>query len=391
MSWIVLAAAVVALLVAGVVYLAVYLKWEQDQTTGMAYYGRPLAARRALKARMRRLSRPVRPVVRLLARGNRHRTEMPGFVYEGVAGPTRVSSPDVFARAKAYRPRPEDVFVVTQMRCGTTWMQQLVYETVTRGHGTSDRSDGHLYAISPWIDAVNSVSMDDAPLVGERPTRIIKSHLPVSLCPYGEQAKYIYVTRHPVSCFASIVDYNRSLLGPLTPPIETMADWYCSDRMYWLPWPRHVEGWWQWSVSRGNVLFVHFEKMKSDLAGVVDQVARFLGYALEAEERARVAERCSFDFMQAHEEFFEMAPPTMFSVSGGKFLASGKAARHEDVTPAVRQRILDYCREVMSGGQYPLQQFYPDIVSGKTPEVEPRGPNPGLTPGFDPGVGQSSG
>ena len=358
------AALALGLLFALLVYLALYFKWEQTHTSGMAYFGQPLAARRAFKQRVYRRSLLVRPLVHLLARAQRSKAAMPLFEFEGVTGPTRVSSPEVFARAKAYQPRAEDVFVATQMRCGTTWMQQLVYETVTRGQGTSDRGDGHLYAISPWIDAINSVSIDDAPLVGERPTRIIKTHLPTSLCPYNASAKYVYVTRHPVSCFASIVDYNQSLLGPLNPPIETLADWYCSDRMYWLPWPRHVDGWWQWSQTRDNVLFVHFEEMKADLGAVVDRVARFLGCELSAAERARVVERSRFDFMQAHEEFFEMAPPTMFSVSGGKFLASGKAARHEDVTPDIRKRILSYCRAALLNSTYPSGRFYPDIVQG---------------------------
>ena len=68
---------------------------------------------------------------------------------------------------------------MTQMRCGTTWMQQLVYQIVTQGQGEfSDPGRAHLYATSPWIEAINSVSMEDAPLVGKRPTKIIKSHLP---------------------------------------------------------------------------------------------------------------------------------------------------------------------------------------------------------------------
>ena len=208
---------------------------------------------------------------------------MPGFEYEGVCGPPKVSSPEVFERAKNYQPRPEDVFVATQMRCGTTWMQQVVYEIVNRGKGDlSDKGHGHLYAICPWIDGINSVSLEDAPLVGEPPTRIIKTHLPAKLCPYSEQAKYIYVTRHPVSCFASIVDYNRTLLGPFMPDVDKMVDWFCSDRMYWLPWPEHVAGWWQWAQSRENVLFVHYEEMTKNFAAVLDRVAGFLGYQLTA-------------------------------------------------------------------------------------------------------------
>jgi hypothetical protein len=364
MSWLGVIGGAVLLLLASVAYLAWYLHWESQHTGGMAYYGLPLPARRALKRRIRWYSLPAMPLVRLLALATRTRSTMPAFEYEGVSGPTKVSSPEVFARARSYEPRREDVFVVTQMRCGTTWMQQLVYEIVTRGGGDfSDQAHRHLYATSPWIDAVNSVSLDAAPLVGERPTRIIKCHLPTLLCPYSAEAKYIYVARHPVSCFASIVEFNHSMAGPLVPPVATLATWFCSDRMYWLPWPRHVEGWWQWAASRDNVLFVHFEEMKRDFGAVREQVARFLGYSLTAEERARVDQRCSFQYMQDHEEFFEMAPPTMFSVAGGRFLASGKESRHDDVTPDIRRRILDYCREALAGSVYPAGRFYPDLAA----------------------------
>jgi hypothetical protein len=364
MIWFGVIAGVVLVCLASLVYVTIYLRWEAQETAGMAYYGRPLAERRALKRRIRWYSLPALPVVHLLAAMARKNSNMPTFEFEGVSGPTKVSSPEVFARAKSYQPRPEDVFVVTQMRCGTTWMQQVVYEIVTRGGADFDnQSQPHLYALCPWIDAVNSVSMEQAPLVGERPTRIIKCHLPTQLCPYSPDAKYIYVARHPVSCFASIVDFNRSMLGPLIPPVTTMADWFCSDRMYWLPWPKHVEGWWQWAERRDNVLFVHFEEMKKDFGAVCDRVSRFIGVELTADEKARVAERCSFAYMKNHEEFFEMAPPTMFSVNGGEYMASGKSARHEDVSPAIRERIADYSRRALEGSDYPVQRFYPDLTS----------------------------
>jgi hypothetical protein len=364
MRWLSAAGALALLFVAGLFYLVWYFRWESQRTAGMAYYGMPLAKRRMLKQRIRFYSMPARPMVHLLAAAMRRGLTMPFFEFEGVAGPTKVSSPEVFARARDYRPRPEDVFVATQMRCGTTWMQQIVYETVHRGRGNlSDEGHGHLYAISPWIDALNSVSMEDAPIIGERRTRIIKTHLPASLCPYSPDARYIYVARHPVSCFASIVDFNRSNAGPLVPPIATLADWYCSNRMYWSPWPTHVDGWWRLSESRTNVLFLHFEEMKRDLSAVVDRVGGFLGCALTPAERAEVARKCSFDYMKAHEELFEMAPPTMFSAGRGEFMASGKERRHEDVTPAIRDGILEYCRKALDGSAYPVARFYPDVAA----------------------------
>jgi len=360
MIWIV--ATGLALAAACVVYLAVYFRWERVHTAGMAYFGHSSAERRALKRKISWYSLPARALLCTFAFALRRRSTMPSFDYEGVSGPPRVSSPEIFARARNYRPQPDDVFVATQMRSGTTWMQQLVYEIVMRGRGDlSDRRHGHLRAISPWIDGADGVALELAPRVGERPTRIVKTHLPSELCPFGDAAKYVYVARHPVDCFASIVEFHRAMLGPLAPSIAVLADWFCGPRMYWLPWPRHVEGWWQWAAARDNVLFVHYEAMKRDFAAVRDRVARFLGYTLTADEEQRIDARCSFRYMKTHDDVFEMAPPTMFSVRHS-FFSRGEAGRHEAVPPEICARILEYCRAGLVGAAYPAGRFYPDLA-----------------------------
>ena len=62
MIWLaILLGALLFLFVADLVYLVWYLKWESQQTSGMAYFGRPLAERRALKAQIRRRSLPATP------------------------------------------------------------------------------------------------------------------------------------------------------------------------------------------------------------------------------------------------------------------------------------------------------------------------------------------
>jgi hypothetical protein len=75
-----------------------------------------------------------------------------------------------------------------------------------------------------------------------------------------------------------------------------------------------------------------------------------------------VTETCRFRYMKDHEELFEMAPPTMFSVTGGEDLKTGKASRDEDVSPALRERILDYCRRALRGAESPVARCYPDLA-----------------------------
>ena len=89
MIWLGVLLVVILLFVASFQYLAWYQRWENRNTVGMAYYGKSLAERRALKARIRRCSLPVMPFVRLLAMGIQKQAGIPGFEYEGVWGPPR--------------------------------------------------------------------------------------------------------------------------------------------------------------------------------------------------------------------------------------------------------------------------------------------------------------
>jgi hypothetical protein len=353
-------------LAAYVGYLAWYFLWEQQNTEGLAYFGRASADRRLLKRRIRAYSAPVIPAMRFIALWNRRRRAMPSFEVDGVCGPPGFSSPETFAGAARYEPEPHDVFVASQMRSGTTWMLQLVYEIARRGRGDlGDAGHRQIHAVCPWIETSSGVPLGAAPLVGDPPIRIIKTHLPARLCPYSERAKYIYVVRHPVSCCASVMAYFRTLSGPLAPADQTLVDWFCSDRMYWLPWPEHVAGWLEWAASRRNVLFVRYEDMAADLRGVLDAVSCFLGCSLTAAERDLVAGKCTFEYMKDREDLFEMAPPTMFSVRGGEFLTGPAKPARAALTPEMRARVVAYCRRALQAADDRVARLYPDLDAGQ--------------------------
>ena len=340
-------------------YLAAFLRWYRRETDGNAYFGRPRAERDAFKRELRERSRAFAAIARGMRRVRAPR-RFGGARYCGVKLPPQVATSH-WARAAAYRPEKGDVFVATQMKCGTTWMQQIVYEVLSRGRGDlGDAGHRHLYAMSPWIEAPWSVRIADAPRIGERGSRVLKTHLPASLCPFDPAARYVYVARHPVACFASCVDFVRMLVGPLTPALPDLVDWFCSDRMWWGPWPAHVAGFWDLAQRHPNVLFLHYEELRADLAAAVDRVAAFLDLALAAEERAAVLAKSRFDYMKTNEEVFEMAVPTPL-MEEGAFLHSARSDRDTALSPADRERILAFCRESLRGRSYPAARFYPDL------------------------------
>jgi estrone sulfotransferase len=359
--------AVVMFLAAQTLHLSSVLRWEDQETRGLGYYGKSLAERRRFKARLKRHAVWLAPILKLSGRLSKMDFRRASFVHQGVAGPLGSAGPASFAAGAAYQPRPEDVFVVTQMKCGTTWMQHLVYEVAMRGQGTLVETGTALYSIAPWLEGLRSVPMSQAATVGvERPVRIIKTHLPDSLCPKSPVAKYIYVARHPVSCFASCVDFISTTAGVMAPTLAACEAWYISpELMWWGTWPEHVEGWWRRAQAEPNVLFVYFEDMKKDLGAVARRVADFLGMApLSEAELARVVEKCGFDYMQRHQEMFEMSPPHILQTNAEIFVR-GTADRHADVPADVRRRIAAWSVDQMKGSDFPLASVYPDLAGPK--------------------------
>lgn len=346
-------------------YLAGVLKWEDEHSVGLAYYGLPPEGRAQFKETLRKHARRLAPIIALNSKLAKLDFNKSRISYKGVSGPMGSCSEETFAKANAYTPRPEDVFVVTQMKCGTTWMQHVVYEVLNRGAGNLVETGTAMYAIAPWIEGRRSVSIEDAPLIGnERPSRIIKTHLPAQLLPFSRQAKYIYVARHPVSCFASCIDFVDTNVGEMSPDIPAFEAWFTNpSTMWWGTWTDHVKGWWEKSKAEPNVLFVHFEEMKKDLPGVTQRVADFLAVApLSDAELASAVHKCGFDYMQEHQDNFEMHPPHILQTKAELFV-SGTADRYKNVPADVRARVATWVVREMASSDYPLAARYPDVAA----------------------------
>lgn len=364
LQWLgVVTAAVVGLLVVGVVYLTIVMAWSDAATNGLGYYGRSASERAAFRAGLRRHGLLLRPLVRLLARLAPTHLERATFVVDGVPGPRGSCSEESFEAAMKYAPNGDDVFVVTQMKCGTTWMQHVVYEVLMRGGGDLVATGTALYAVSPWLEGKKSVAVADAPSLGVGPrARIIKTHLPADACPDGGEARFIYVSRHPGSCFASCVDFLGENMGPFLPDLAAIEAWFRTPNlMWWGTWPRHVAGWWHRAQKTDRVLWVRFEEMSADLPAVVRRVAAFLGVEpLTNEEVDAIVEKCGFSYMRANQETFEMHPPHLLAYEAELF-RSGTRHRFADLPEEVNQRILAWCGQDLEGSGVPMPTWYPTL------------------------------
>ena len=90
---------------------------------------------------------------------------------------------------------PDDVWVVSYPKSGTTWMAQIV--RLIRNNGVQD--DVKIDEAVPYLEGLSifpEINVDSLP----RP-RAFKSHMPYDFCPCGPPnttpCKYIYVMRNP--------------------------------------------------------------------------------------------------------------------------------------------------------------------------------------------------
>ncbi|XP_017107943.3 sulfotransferase 1A3-like [Drosophila bipectinata] len=103
----------------------------------------------------------------------------------------------------------EDVFIVTLPKCGTTWMQELLWLVINNCNFTEALSKD-LELRTPFLEFDYQIhgELDRAfkPVDDLKDPRLIKSHLPLALLPaklWERKNKVIYVFRNPIDAYVS--------------------------------------------------------------------------------------------------------------------------------------------------------------------------------------------
>jgi aryl sulfotransferase len=209
--------------------------------------------------------------------------------------------------------RDGDIIVATLGKSGTSLMQQIVGQLVFEGK--DGLFGGPSVQISPWLDARWTTPDVVAALEAQTHRRFIKTHLPVDALVFSPKAKYIYVGRDMRDVIWSLHNF---ILG-FTPQVrEIERTWAPTQHARTLPpadihafymtevgkeepsWS-HVKGWWN-ARDLPNVLLVHFNNMKADLAGEMRRVARFLGIPIKEELMPQMLDHCGLEYMRSKAE-----------------------------------------------------------------------------------------
>lgn len=252
-------------------------------------------------------------------------------------------------KALEFKAKPQDVFVVTYPKSGTTWMQQIVHGV--RSGGSMDFDE--ICQVVPWIEACAELGQDlEQPQQGDK--RLYKTHFSYERVP--KHAKYIFVVRDPKDVLPSFYHFFEGFMfEPGTVSLEQFFHEFflqgTKSGRYW----EHLLSWWPHKDSE-NTLFLTFEKLKQDLAGSVAKVADFLEVELTDEVMAKVVEQSSFQFMNAHNSQFDdhyllnarrdvCKLPLDATTSK---VRSGKSGGDKGLTPEILQQLDEYWQKIIT-------------------------------------------
>lgn len=216
-----------------------------------------------------------------------------------------------------FTPRPDDIFIVSYPRSGTTWLQMILYQLTSDG----EMEFVHISQVVPWLErsigARRNLDVMASP-------RVFKTHLTSRQMPRWP-GKYIYITRDGKDVALSYFNFYKMQLGFK----GSFADFFArfmKGKVQSGSWFKHVRGW-RARSSRHNILFLNYEDLLTDLEGGIRQIIAFCGFNPTHEKFAALVQRSSFAFMKEHENKFDHATEVLWErgISQGSFINRGKA------------------------------------------------------------------
>lgn len=282
-----------------------------------------------------------------------------------------------------FQPRPDDIIVATPTKSGTTWMQTIVLNLIFQDGQVRDVNE-----FAPFLDMrLFSLDATISSLEAQTHRRCLKSHLPLDGLPYFPQVKYIVVGRDARDVFMSLWNhysnytptmYNalNNLPGRVGDPIPICPE---DIRVFWQWWMtrggfawesegypfganlRHSQTWWNFR-HLPNILWVHYNDLKRDLAGEISRVAAFLDIAVTPEALAAIVQATSFSTMKQNAEQIYPVAEQVWRGGAQTFINQGTNGRWRDVlteddlqlyTAAVARELTPDCARWLEHGRLP--------------------------------------
>jgi hypothetical protein len=234
--------------------------------------------------------------------------------------------PKVFCALDKYLtfvPRPDDIYIVTYPRSGTTWLRMIMYQLATDGNMNIQ----HIGQVIPFFEMSMLFGRDLNALPSPR---IFKTHLPYRWIP-KTHGKYIYVTRDGRDVAVSYYHFYHTIPAPRY-TFDTFFHRFMSGKILFGSWFKHVSQW-KKNAAGLDVLFLKYEDIVNDLEHNVRKIIDFCKLDIPEDRLPDILTRCGFGFMKKHEIKLDHPNEVIFELgfSVGSFIRQGKVGSWDEI------------------------------------------------------------
>ena len=204
---------------------------------------------------------------------------------------------DIADRVYNFQIRSDDVFVVTFPKCGTTWMQELVWQLL-HDFDPQLAAQQPLTVRSPFLEMESLTDEKDTKLDDKtinaldtaenmKSPRVIKTHLPIDMLPPDllDKARVVFVARNPMDCCVSFYHHEKQIPQQgFAGSFQQYAELFRNGKNPMGNYFYHLLSGWS-RRNHPNLKFVWFEDMKSDIGKIIDEMSLFLKSPLSSESK----------------------------------------------------------------------------------------------------------
>ena len=216
--------------------------------------------------------------------------------------------------------RPDDIWLVTYKKCGTTWTQEILWNIVN--NSDKGKRTLPLYERSPFLERqtlfTKHMIAKTAEGKGEKETakinqlytssieytsnlssqRIIKTHLPFEFLPPNvlNTAKVIYVCRNPQDCCVSFYHHVTKIFKDLYEfqgTFDDFAKMFMNGKLEQGNYFFHLKSAWS-RRNHPNLKFVWYEDMKKNPIKEVSDLSTFLNTKLSDDDILEIVQYLDF-------------------------------------------------------------------------------------------------
>ncbi|GFR19058.1 hypothetical protein TNCT_125691 [Trichonephila clavata] len=257
-----------------------------------------------------------------------------------------------------YESHDGDLIICSYPKTGTTWLQYIVMQILSKGEDFPSFNDALMKA-APFMEMTGKGPIDEM-----QGLRIYKHHYRFNMIKRNDKAKYLYIYRHPEDTLVSFYHFFQNIREEKFDFDPFFEEFLTNDVEY----GRYFEHVLSFLAHKNdeNLLLISYERLHANRKEGYLRIAKFLGeeyyQSLVNDESLlnRIIENTSFDHMKKNLPFVHPHPkePSKDTVKTVDFFRKGGVGDGKNkLSPDQIKRIRDLANEMMKGTEV-LKEWY---------------------------------